>query len=226
MSWDVVISIARAVGIPALIFGSAYIFMLGQVWGQMSKKARLELVDPHAQAGGFAASSESYEWAEEHGFEWVGAFTFIAPFNPRTCLSCWRRDVDGIVMACYAMRGQTVYDFVTEYEGDCGLTTCSAAAGVLYPQAAGVYKQAFPGLGLDEVLTRHTAADEFLRARFMLRLAKPEPVEKLFVRGVAKTARRIWKIWFFPIRSFYWYSQMGRRVHMPVEKQAILAPVP
>jgi hypothetical protein len=131
VNWDPIISIARIAGIPLLNIGSFYVIMLGQVRGQMSRKARLELVDPKDHGDKFAAVSGNNEWAEANGFEWVGAYVYFAPFNPKTLISCWRRTADCVVMASYVTGGKVIDDFVTVYADDSGLTTCSAAAGVL-----------------------------------------------------------------------------------------------
>jgi hypothetical protein len=225
MNWDLLIAIARYTAIPGFILASYYVYMLRQVRGQMSAKARLQLVDPAEHQGEFATLSDYHHWAEANGFAWVGAFTYIAPGNPRTVLSCWRRGADGIVMACYLMAKKPVIDFVSVYHDDSGLTTCSAAAGVLYPRAPGIYKQAFPHATLDDLLRQHLKGDEYLRSAFSLRRpAKQEAVETLFVRGVARIAKRVWRLWFFPLRAFQWYFTMNQRANIPIEIQKVQPP--
>lgn len=224
MNWDPIISVLRILSVPIFLFLSLFVYLTGQVWGQKSSRARMELVDPKDHQGRFDTVAQHHEWAEARGFEWLGAYVFIAPFNPQVFITCWRRASDGVVAACYAMGGKQIFDFVTVYDDDGGLTTCTSSGAMLYPTAPGVCKQAFTTGGLDFALQRHTEGDQFLRDKFMLRKARPEPIEQLFVRGIAKTARRVWKIWFFQVRSLYWYSRLNKKANVPVSRQKILAP--
>ena len=224
MIWDLVISIGRIAAIPVLLLCSLYAMLLGQVWGQKSAKARLELVDPADHQDKFGKAAEHNEWAEGRGFEWLGAYVYVAPFNPKIFITCWRRAADDVIAACYAMGGKQIFDFVSMYEGEVGLTTCTNSGAMLYPPMPGAYKQAFTQGDLDLVLQKHLEGDDYLRRRFNLRKATPEPIERVFVRSVAKTARHAWRIWFFPLRSLYWYTQLRKRSNIPVSMQDLLPP--
>jgi hypothetical protein len=69
---------------------------------------------------------------------------------------------------------------------------------------------------------RHLDGDAFLRQRFGLRpLVHQDPFEQEFVRSVARTARRMSKVWLFPLRSFWWYATLKSRVNVPVSAQRV-----
>lgn len=216
--------IVRIGGVPAFLLGALYFALLGQVWGQKSGKAKLELVDPKSHPEKFSSVAEYQGPMENCGFEWVGAYVYSAPFNSRTFMACWRRASDGVYAACYVVGGKTVLDFVSSYTDGSGLTTCTSAAAMLYPQLPGIYKQAFTEGDVVSVLQKHSQGDEYLRKAFNLSRARVQSLEELVVRDVEAKAKRIWKIWFFPARSLYWYSQMGKKANVPVWEQALLAP--
>lgn len=222
MGWDLVVTIASRAAIPVFILGGYYAVQLVMIRSQLKGRFRLEPVDPGAQPHEFGLASAHHEWAVQNGFAWVGAYTYIASLTPRTVLCAWRRKE--VLMVCYAHGGRTVMDLETAYEDDAALSTCSADAAVLYPIHPKDRKQAFSGASPDVLLTRHRAGDTFLRKRFSLRpLIRQESFEQEFSRGLARTAKRVWPIWFFPFRSFWWYLTLKRRVNIPVGEQRVSA---
>ena len=213
------------VGLGAFIFASAAATVAKQTAGQMSPQARLVFVDPEKH-GELLDRGDKYQvWGRGNGFEWLGAYHYIAPDNPEAFVSAWKRQGEPIYLAWYIIGKTEAIDFVTDYGGDCGVTTSNTAGGVLFPARPGHYKQCMTKMDVEGLWGVHREGDALLRSRFGFRPGRSmESFEQGFVESVRKSAQWVRSIPLWYLKVLPWYVTMARRANVPLSMQRLKDP--
>jgi hypothetical protein len=176
----------------------------------------------------YAAMREVAAWAETQGFEHVGCY--IAHLLSPSFLAAWRHRERPTYLCLYGVQGAYHHEFVTLFEGGHLLTTASTPDSQLLPHPDGYYVQSFNGLSLDELLTRHAAAEYFLLHEGRLQQA---PIARTFEDDISLAlARQLAYIRHIPLwwlRGGYWFLVRKDSLHGKTLEQlhrARKAPLP
>jgi hypothetical protein len=170
---------------------------------------------------GFRLVREHVDWATREGFDVVGTYTVDA--MQRMFVAAWLHNEYPVYFCIYyhAQTETTVYDFVSLYEGDRGLTTGSTADAVFIPQPPDSYVQAFTDKTLDELWDLHLVSEQYVLNQ--LRLAPKRidrPFEQVVIGAIHKQMGYVQSLPFWPLRTAWWYFvRRGRIVNLTIEQQ-------
>jgi len=106
-----------------------------------SPKATLRPIEQMPYAG---VVGVLHAWAQQHGFEWVGAFRFSTGASASSVVYVWRHREQRTYLCDYEVNGAHTEDFVSIYDQNQGLTTGSRTSMFALAYPPGMYVQCFP----------------------------------------------------------------------------------
>lgn len=170
------------------------------------------------------------EWATAQGFELVGSYRFRCPPSPPVLITAWQwPGVD--VHFCLYQRPkkwvpEIITDRVTQFTNGASLTTAVSVKAMVLPCPQGMFMQAFPGAGLDELWDRHLAAEDLLlRAARLQPASGAVPFDHRFLAFLRDHVAFVRTRAFWPIRVYYWHLTARLRANKPVEWTTLDGPV-
>ncbi len=182
----------------------------------------LEPAAESAWKAGFNLVREHTDWADREGFDWVGAYVFEG--MQRMFVAAWLHREYPVYFCIYhhPQTETTVYDFVSLYEGDRGLTTGNTADAVFIPQPPDSYVQAFTDKTLDELWDMHLVSEQYVLDRLHLQPKRiDKPFDQVVIGAIRKQMGYVQSMVFWPLRTAWWYFvRRGQRVNLTIEQQA------
>lgn len=217
------IPLLALLGLVCMVAWAAY----RSVKGMESPDGRLEPCDLPPGSVELDAAAEVNEWAETHGFEWLGAYRTRFPNNPDVFAGAWQR-ADGTYLTLSKPGRMIVNDLFTigDEERGIDLSTGNAAGIMMFPSQPGCLKQLFPGAPLDDLIQIHDDTFEFLAERLGLHPIRPEAAyEEVVLRCIRDQAAFIRAHHFWPFRAVLWYAVRKRHDGVPVtQRHASITP--
>lgn len=214
-----------AIAVPIVLFVSVFVGLAAtgfyrSVVGMCSPLARLDPADLPEGSPELESTAGTDEWANTHGFEWVGSYRTSVPNNPPIFAAAWRR-ADGTHLTHYRHPGGTAHDLVSIFDeaGWSHLTTTSAGGTMISPRPDDWWAQAFPGADLDELLRRHQDALAHVAASAGKRPVTPRAeFEDMVIAVIRAHARHTRAVFLWPIRGVAWFLLRKRRDGVPVDR--------
>jgi hypothetical protein len=160
----------------------------------------------------FAAMHEVSPWAHAQGFELLGCW--VAQLTGPSFIAAWKHHSRPTYLCMYGIQHVYAYEFVSVFAGDYVLTTANTPDSQLLPRPDGYYLQSFNKISLDELLTRHAAAELFLMQQGRL---IAEPIDARFEDQIqAALARQMAYVKTVPLwwmKGSYWFLIRKDRLH-------------
>lgn len=199
----------------AVFIGFILIAIIYGIYSSMTELGRLQELPP---LGDEEREADADQWASQNGFRFDGNF-YMPLSATETFISLWRHSQDPGFFCDYLSRprrpknndkpdaaAKRVFDLVTVFENDRGLTTSNTKDGQLLPPAPGNYKQTFSTDDLDDLYQRHQQAVEYLVNTGGAGLgACDKPAEQVLLDSIRETTQYIRSLPLWPIRGIYWY---------------------
>ena len=103
--------------------------------------------------------------------------------------------------------GKTVFEFITEFSEDAGLTTTTTRAAFMFPRGKGGFMQSFPRASLAKLWKAHQQGEGFLLSERAIPVSACHlPFEERATRGYIKQLSRVKALPLWPLRASYWFS--------------------
>lgn len=119
-----------------------------------------------SETGGYGTAIDEFgAWAAKNGFvpELKFVFSTMNPDAPLVCASWWF-DLHKTWALIYLGPSISNIDFVTVYNDNIGVTTCSSKDGIMLPHIPSAYRQSFTDLSPDGLYQRHLDARALVEA--------------------------------------------------------------
>lgn len=177
---------------------------------KMSNPKSLFVVQDTIKDKGFrAVVGATSAGAEKHGYVWDCMFDFdfygLMSDEPIKA-AVWRNTSTNTLLTLYYAQGKSFYDFVTFYEDKIELTTSSGKDALMLPTPPNHYAQAFSGLDLTTLLTKHEQARVQLERKLSLPVrALTEDALELMTKSIHHQMEYIQTLPGWNWSGAYWY---------------------
>ena len=194
-----------------LVFGIA-----GAVAVMVARMVRRGIrLEPAEEAGyprDFATVREVDAWAKDQGFDLIGCY--IAHLLSPGFVAAWKHRQRPTYFCLYGVQHVYAHEFVTVFAEDRMLTTANTPDAQLFPRPDGYYLQSFDKLPLDDLLTRHAAAEHYLMQQGRLREESlAGSFEEHLAHAFARQMAYIETLPLWQLRGGYWFLIRKDRYH-------------
>jgi hypothetical protein len=175
------------------------------------KGIRLEPASETAYAPQFRTLDQHQGWAEENGFQYVGAYTVT--LGVKVLLGAWKHQHEPTYFIMVLLADKQIYTFTTEFSEERSLDTVGSDDDML-PSPPGHYKQTFGGLSLVDLYQRHLESMHYIRTAGHI---QTKPARLTLEDAVSLDAKRqaayVQTLPLWPFRAVYWYYIWKRLKH-------------
>ncbi len=184
--------------------------------------AILELLDDDRDnAQTLEHATELDDWADAHGFEWIGAYRLVGSFQ-KTTIAAWRNATGESFLCLYRIQQKSYTDLFTTLGASKSVTTSSAAAAMSAPYPPDMFVQAFPVVNSDqtELWRRHLEAVEFVAQRTGQAAQVPDgSFEPHFLGTVHRHMAFLRSLPFWLIQSPWWVCRAPLLANRPITER-------
>jgi hypothetical protein len=154
-----------------------------------------------------------------HGFEKVDFF--YLQMIPDAVVYVLKHMSEPVYLCFYHLGQKITSDFVTRYENEYTLTTCSSIDSGMMPRPAKHLLQIMNGVSHEELYSLHKKAHSFLFEKGLRSLDVPtEEFRSFFMMNIRKQASLIRKLPLWPFQLVIWIlAKRGRRYQAEIEMQ-------
>lgn len=208
-----------ALGVVAVIVGFFCLLFWSTVESMSGPDFTLQAADPERYRRQFVAAARFNSWAEEHGFEWVGAY--VAEVPQQIFAAVWKQLDAPRYFVFYRGLGTQHCEFVTEFDNGSNLCTCSIKDEHAFPVAPGNFLQTFHKTSHEELWEHHRHAEDFLSRNRNLSLFAGElpPYDELVLSETRERLKYVKSLPLWPLRGAWWYLTRGRKTNKSIEDQ-------
>lgn len=177
----------------------------------------MRAVDPVAFPKETKLALSLNDWAEEHGFSFLGSYQVNALGS--AYVAAWEKEDEPTYFCVYYLNQTLARDFVTILDGTGALTTGNSADALLFPCAPRDYKQTFPATTIQQQWDRHREALDFLkRSRDVKIRSDYATFEEALNAGLREPMKYVMSLFLWPLRGPYWYFLRRTKMrNLPVE---------
>lgn len=201
--------------IPLLIF----VFTYGSVSYSFRESLQPQDVPERAYSSRTKALDVETKRMIHHGFEKIDSF--YLQMIPDAVIYVLKHNSEPVYLCFYHLGQRITCDFVTRYEDDYTLTTCSNVDGGMMPRQRRHMLQIITRISYDELYALHKKAHTFLVERGLQVFDVPrEEFRSFFMESIHAQARLIRKMPLWPFRLVIWtLTKRSRMYQTEIEMQ-------
>lgn len=201
--------------IPLLIF----VFTYGSVSYSFRESLQPQYIPERGYGSRIKALDVETKRMSPHGFEKVDSF--YLQMIPDAVVHVLRHREEPIYLCFYHLGQRITSDFVTRYENDYVLTTCSSVDAGVMPRPAKHLLQVISGIPCEELHAVHKKAHAFLYEKGLrtFDISRGE-FRSFFMKNIREQALLVRKIPLWPFRLVIWtLIKRGRMYQTEIERQ-------